>query len=193
MIAELQVFWKFLQREFHLENAAANIAILDQNAVRELQEEMDNPDNFGMAKSFMTLGQQMGFDMTSEEGINQWMETFNAGIAPSLALSPPPPSITQSPEEIEIVRPIRFTLKRVTGKGHKKNRKRTQLEDLLLLAPGIVQQIKQAMNHSSLIELTDAANEELLAYFTEDVVHTRRELALARCALALAQLSEDKQ
>jgi len=58
---------------------------------------------------------------------------------------------------------------------------------------GGLNSIKQAMNHSSLIELTDAANEELLAYFTEDVVHTRRELALARCALALAQLSEDKQ
>ena len=124
VIAELQAFWKFLQREFHLENAAANIAILDQNSVRELQEEMNNPDNFGMAKSFMTLGQQMGFDMTSEEGIKQWTEAFNAGVAPSLALSPPPPSITLSPEDIEIVQPLRFTLKRVTGKGHKKNRKK---------------------------------------------------------------------
>jgi hypothetical protein len=56
-----------------------------------LKEEMNNPDNFGMAKSFMTLGQQMGFDMTSEEGINQWAEAFNTGVAPSLALSPPPP------------------------------------------------------------------------------------------------------
>ena len=74
-----------------------------------------------------------------------------------------------------------------------RNLQQGQLEDLPLLAPGIVQQIKQARNHPPLIELTDAANEELLAYFTEDVVHTRRELALARCALALAQLSEDKQ
>jgi hypothetical protein len=124
VIAELLAFWKFLQREFHLENAAANIAILNMDAVRMLKEEMNNPDNFGMAKSFMTLGRQMGFDMASEEGINQWAEAFNTGVAPSLALSPPPPSITLSPEDIEIVQPLRFTLKRVTGKGHKKNRKR---------------------------------------------------------------------
>jgi hypothetical protein len=124
VIAELQAFWKFLQREFHLENAAANLAILDAKAVRLLKEEMDSPDNFGFAKSFVTMGRERGFDITSEEGLNEWMAVYNAEIAPSLALSPPSPSITLSPEQIEIVQPFRYTLKRVTGKGHKKNRKR---------------------------------------------------------------------
>jgi hypothetical protein len=121
VIAELQVFWKFLQREFHLENAAANLAILNMDAVRMLKEEMNNPDNFGMAKSFMTLGQQMGFDMTSEEGMSQWTEAFNTGIAPA---SPPAPSLSNEHNKNENIQPIRYTLKRVTGKGHKKNRKR---------------------------------------------------------------------
>jgi hypothetical protein len=82
VVAELQAFWKFLQREFHLENAAANLAVLDAQAVRILKKEMDNPDNFGMAKSFVSMGMQMGFDMTSEEGINEWMAVYNAEIAP---------------------------------------------------------------------------------------------------------------
>jgi hypothetical protein len=124
VIAEIQAFWKFLQREFHLENAAANLAILDAKAVRMLKEEMDSPDNFGFAKSFVTMGRERGFDITSEEGLNEWMAVYNAEIAPSLALSPLRPSTTLSPEQIELVRPFHYTLKRVTGKGKKKNRKR---------------------------------------------------------------------
>jgi hypothetical protein len=123
VIAELHAFWKFLQREFHLENAAANLAILDAKAVRMLKKEMDNPDNFGFAKSFVTMGRERGFDITSEEGLNEWMAVYNAEIAPSLALAPPPP-LSQAPELNENVQPLRFTLKRVTGKGQKKNRKR---------------------------------------------------------------------
>ena len=124
VIAELQTFWKFVQREFSLENAAANLAVLDAKAVRMLKKEMSNPDNFGMAKSFVTLGKQLGYDMTSEEGINEWMQAFNAQIAPASTPSP----VSEEPEEHEEpnehVQPFRYTLKRVTGKGHKKNRKR---------------------------------------------------------------------
>lgn len=128
VIAELHAFWTFSQREFHLENAAAILAILDAKAVRMLKEEMDDPDNFGMAKSFVTLGKQMGFDMTSEEGINEWMAIYNAKIAGVTA-----PRSTPAPDEQstplldgpnEDVKPFRYTLKRVTGKGHKKNRKK---------------------------------------------------------------------
>lgn len=72
-----------------------------------------------------------------------------------------------------------------------RNLQQGQVEDLPPLDSTLIQQIKQAMDHSPLIELTDEANEELLTYFTGDVVHTRRELALARCSLALAQLSKD--
>jgi len=81
IIHELQAFWKFLQREFQLENAAACLKILDDKAVHRLQKEMSNPANFGMAKSFVMMGKQRGFDMTTEEGINEWMKTYNAELA----------------------------------------------------------------------------------------------------------------
>jgi hypothetical protein len=67
VIRELQLFWQFLQREFHLENAAACLNILDNKAIRQLKEEMSNPANFGIAKSFVMMGMQRGYDMTSEE------------------------------------------------------------------------------------------------------------------------------
>jgi hypothetical protein len=119
VIGELQAFWKFLQREFHLENAAANLAILDEKAVRRLKREMDNPDNFGIAKSFVTMGMQRGFDMSSEEGINEWMATYNAEIAAHTA-----PRIPLPGEQDENAQQFRYRLKRVTGKSHKKSRKR---------------------------------------------------------------------
>lgn len=80
VIRELQAFWTFLQREFQLENAAACLKILDDKAARRLREEMSDPANFGMAKSFVMMGKARGFDMTTEEGINEWMTTYNAEI-----------------------------------------------------------------------------------------------------------------
>jgi hypothetical protein len=81
IIREFQAFWSFLQREFHLANATACLNILNEKAAQELKRRMSNPANFGMAKSFFMMGTQRGFDMESEEGINQWMRTYNAELA----------------------------------------------------------------------------------------------------------------
>jgi hypothetical protein len=81
IIRELQAFWQFLQREFHLENAAACLNALDEKTARKLKKEMGDPANFGIAKSFVTMGMQRGFDMSTEEGLNEWMAIYNAEIA----------------------------------------------------------------------------------------------------------------
>ena len=81
----LQAFWQFAQREFQLENAAACMKVLDDKAVRQMKKEMSNPANFGMAKSIVMMGKAHGFDMTTEEGINEWIATYNAEIAPKIA------------------------------------------------------------------------------------------------------------
>ncbi len=81
VIRELRAFWQFLQREFHLENAAACLKVLDDKAAERLEKEMGNPANFGIAKSMVMMGMARGFDMQSEEGINEWMATYNAEIA----------------------------------------------------------------------------------------------------------------
>ena len=81
IIRELQAFWQFLQREFHLENATACLNALDEKTARKLKKEMGDPANFGIAKSFVTMGMERGFDMSSEEGLNEWMAIYNAEIA----------------------------------------------------------------------------------------------------------------
>ena len=45
IVRELQAFWTFLQREYHLANAAACLKVLDEKAARELKKELSNPAN----------------------------------------------------------------------------------------------------------------------------------------------------
>ncbi len=120
IIRELQAFWNFLQREFHLENAAACLALLDEKTARKLKKEMSNPANFGIAKSFVTMGMQRGFDMSSEEDINKWMATYNAEIAAGTG-----PRIPLPGERSENAQQFRSQLKSRTARDkRKKNRKR---------------------------------------------------------------------
>ncbi len=81
IVRELHAFWTFLQREFHLANAVDCLNVLDEKAARRLKKELDNPANFGIAKSFVMMGLARGFDLSSEESINEWMETYNAELA----------------------------------------------------------------------------------------------------------------
>lgn len=120
IIRELQAFWNFLQREFHLENAAACLTLLDEKTARRLKKEMSDPANFGIAKSFVTMGMQRGFDMSSEEDINKWMATYNAEIAAGAG-----PRIPLPGERSENAQQFRNRLKSGTARDkRKKNRKR---------------------------------------------------------------------
>ena len=120
IIRELQAFWQFLQREFHLENAAACLKVLDEKTARKLRKEMSDPANFGIAKSFVAMGMQRGFDMSSEEGINAWMATYNAEIAAGAG-----PRIPLPGERSENAQQFRERLQpRKARDRRKKNRKR---------------------------------------------------------------------
>jgi len=93
-IGELQLFWTFLQREFHLENAAACLYLLNQKGiVRRMQRELDNPENFGMAKSLIMSGMERGFDMSTQEGLDAWIATYNAELAAGTGKPLPLPGI----------------------------------------------------------------------------------------------------
>jgi hypothetical protein len=120
IIRELQAFWQFLQREFHLENAAACLSMLDEKAVRKLKSEMSNPANFGIAKSFVMMGMERGFDLSSEEGINEWMANYNAEIAAGTGLRIPLPG-----EQSASAQQFRNRLKpRTTRSKRKRSRQR---------------------------------------------------------------------
>jgi hypothetical protein len=38
-----------------------------------------------MAKSFVVMGKQAGFDMESPEGMQAWVQAYNATVAPTIA------------------------------------------------------------------------------------------------------------
>jgi len=86
IIRRIRAFWSFMAREFDLENAKECLTILTDAAAQKLQRELSNPANFGMAKSIIMMGMERGFDMSTEEGIDEWMNTYKA----ELMASPPP-------------------------------------------------------------------------------------------------------
>ncbi|MCX7419772.1 MAG: hypothetical protein NT013_09580 [Planctomycetia bacterium] len=80
IVTVLQVFWQYLQREFRLPNANGILQRLGTGATQRLHDALDDPSNFGMAKSFFTAGAKAGFDMMTEAGMNAFMLAYNARI-----------------------------------------------------------------------------------------------------------------
>ncbi len=85
IIQELRAFWHFLQRVYQLPQAKQMLARLTSQAARRLERELQEPANFGMAKSFVLMGKEAGFDMESPEGMQAWVEAYNATVAPTMA------------------------------------------------------------------------------------------------------------
>ena len=90
IIQELRAFWRFLQRVYQLPQARQMLARLTPQAARRLERELQEPANFGMAKSFVLMGQEAGFDMESPEGMQAWVAAYNATVAPTIAAAEPP-------------------------------------------------------------------------------------------------------
>ncbi len=91
IIQELRAFWRFLQRVYQLPQASQLLARLTPQAARRLERELQEPTNFGMAKSFVLMGKEAGFDMESPEGMRAWVEAYNATVAPRMAAAEPAP------------------------------------------------------------------------------------------------------
>jgi hypothetical protein len=85
-ITELIAFWQFLKREYQLKNADSILKYL--NAVKpKFRDIMNDSSKFGMAKSFFMMGQKAGFDMTTQEGLEEFTLHYNINMAPKLAAS----------------------------------------------------------------------------------------------------------
>lgn len=87
IVAELRAFWAFLSREFRLPQAAAIEALFNDDAIVKLKKLLADPRNYGLAKSFVMMGRAAGFDMTSEEGIQEFTAVYNASLAPLSAIA----------------------------------------------------------------------------------------------------------
>ncbi len=89
IIQELRAFWRFLERVYQLPQARQMLAHLTEHSTRRLERELQEPSNFGMAKSFVLMGMQAGFDMESPEGMQAWVKAYNATVAPVMAATNP--------------------------------------------------------------------------------------------------------
>jgi hypothetical protein len=84
IVRVVKAFWEFAGRNYGLTNAAPILATLDERAVKRLHRQLSDPSNFGMAKSFVMAGMEEGYDMSTEEGINEFMRVYNASLGSPL-------------------------------------------------------------------------------------------------------------
>ncbi|MEM9002490.1 MAG: hypothetical protein AAGE59_03070 [Cyanobacteria bacterium P01_F01_bin.86] len=97
VIPELIAFWQYLHREYDLGNAEDVLAFLQKMDPEKFKAEMNNPDNFGMARSFLQSGLNAGFDMTTNEGVQAFQQVYNAQLAPERSLSLPSLEFSEPP------------------------------------------------------------------------------------------------
>ncbi len=80
IIFELRKFWEFVDRVHNLPAAKEIGKLFENKAVRKLHSELSNPANFGMAKSMFMSGKRVGFDMTTQEGMDGFMMFHNTNL-----------------------------------------------------------------------------------------------------------------
>lgn len=76
VIPELLAFWHFMKREHNLKEADSILLYL-QETKDGYYEIMNDASNFGPAKSFVSMGQKSGFDMSDGDDINAFMQSYN--------------------------------------------------------------------------------------------------------------------
>jgi hypothetical protein len=106
IVAELRAFWDFLRRAYQLKNADKILAKLTPAAVPRLERELANPRNFGMAKSFFMQGQELGFDMTKQEGLDAFMNFYNSRLLESRMAGPPDVGALPDFEDLPAMPPL---------------------------------------------------------------------------------------
>lgn len=86
IIRSLRAFWTFARDALANAHAEACLNELGDDAIPKLARRLEDPSNFGMAKSFVMMGRSRGFRLDSEEGLREWSAVYNAEKA---ALSAP--------------------------------------------------------------------------------------------------------
>jgi hypothetical protein len=77
-IPELIAFWQFLKRQFHLVRYTDKILAYLDKIKSKYSGIINDSSRFGTAKSFVIMGQNAGFDMTTEEGVKAFIHICNA-------------------------------------------------------------------------------------------------------------------
>ena len=100
IIHELRAFWHFLERVYQLPQAPQMRARLTPQAARRLEHELQKSANFGMAKSFVLMGKEAGFDMESPEGMQRQVASPADFYGTPVEIRGWAPELGQNTEEI---------------------------------------------------------------------------------------------
>jgi len=87
VIVELLAFWRYMKREHQLPHATSILRFL-KKIEPEFHGIMNDSTRFGMGKSFVSMGTQMGFNMTDDADMQRFMLHYNEHIA-NTASEPP--------------------------------------------------------------------------------------------------------
>lgn len=77
-VDELRAFYRFLRREYHLEQAEPCLSILTPETVEALEASLGNEELFDPVKRVIEEGRKRGFDVDSSKGADAWLEVLRA-------------------------------------------------------------------------------------------------------------------
>lgn len=78
-IPELIAFWKFIGQTYNLKNTKLILGFLGKLKA-DFHAIMNDSSRFGMAKSFVTMAQSIGFDINNPEDMNEFINVYNQNI-----------------------------------------------------------------------------------------------------------------
>ena len=73
-------FWEYLKREYNLFNAESVLRYLRAVKPKDFRTWMNDSSRFGMAKSFFSMAQSEGFDLSNEEDSKAFMALYNSRL-----------------------------------------------------------------------------------------------------------------
>ncbi len=89
IVWELTMFWEYLNRVFELPHAKSIIEWLKTDGMAaNLEAELSDSTNFGLAKSIFMSGKNAGYDMTSEKGMAEFIAAYNLSLLSGTVSTP---------------------------------------------------------------------------------------------------------
>lgn len=118
----LIAFWEFLKREYKLANADEILSYLRSVKPAQFKKWMNDSSKFGMAKSFFTMAQSAGFDLSDEKESEAFVNLYNASrpLSAESDLSPTLEAGGQRKKDAAKAKRLR----KIAKASRKRNRKR---------------------------------------------------------------------
>ena len=131
IVDTIRAFYIWLKREYALDQADDIIELLNDDATRELEQQMEDPSNYSPAKAMMMQAMAQGIDLSSKEAINAFMlSQMQSGATPGSGTmyddpfagygEPAPPPLT--PEQQRASQKKRKKNRKASRNARKKNR-----------------------------------------------------------------------